>query len=80
MSEQDVGTALTADLAVERAFREEAVRQRNSVLAGTLSTEDIDKLREMHGWLAELMPAARVAIKMLNARESLAKRWRGAKS
>jgi hypothetical protein len=44
---------------------------------GTLSTEDLRMLREMHGWLSEIMPAVRVAIKMMDARASLMKRWRG---
>jgi hypothetical protein len=44
---------------------------------GTLSTEDLRMLREMHSWLAEIMPAVRVAIKMMDARASLMKRWRG---
>lgn len=41
------------------------------------STEDM--VREIHGWLSEIMPAARVAMKMMNARSALTARWRGGK-
>lgn len=43
----------------------------------TLSTEDVAMIREMHGWLKEIMPAARVAIKLMDARANLTRRWRG---
>lgn len=36
-----------------------------------LSSEDIDKLREVHEWLAEIMPAVRVAMKMLEAKSKI---------
>ena len=39
----------------------------------------LTKLDEIHAWLTEIMPAARTAVKLLNARESLARRWRGGK-
>lgn len=42
--------------------------------------EFVRMIREMHGWLSEIMPAARVAVKMLSAREALTKRWRGGKN
>lgn len=42
-----------------------------------LSTEDM--IRNIHGWLEEIMPAARVAMKMMDARANLVKRWRGGK-
>lgn len=42
-----------------------------------MATEDM--IREIHGWLSEIMPAARVAVKMLNARANLMGRWRGGK-
>ena len=41
------------------------------------STED--KIDDIHRWLSEIMPAARVAVKMLNARSALTARWRGGK-
>lgn len=42
-----------------------------------MATEDM--VREIHGWMLEIMPAARVAVKMLNARANLMGRWRGGK-
>lgn len=33
----------------------------------------------IHTWLEEIMPAARAATKMLDARANLVKRWRGGK-
>lgn len=36
----------------------------------------LSKLDEVHAWLAEIMPAARTAMKMLNARSNLMNRWR----
>lgn len=45
---------------------------------GGQSTEDM--IREIHGWLQEIMPAARVAMKMMNARSALSARWRGGKN
>lgn len=41
-----------------------------------VSTEDM--VREIHGWLSEVMPAARLAVKMMNARNKLIGRWTGA--
>lgn len=41
--------------------------------------EFVRMIREMHGWLSEIMPAARVAMKMMNARSALTARWRGDK-
>lgn len=46
-------------------------------ISDAMATEEM--VREMHGWLAEIMPAIRVAIKMMNARDSLMRRWRGGK-
>lgn len=40
----------------------------------------LSKIDEIHAWLSEIMPAARVAVKMLSAREALTKRWRGGKN
>lgn len=34
-------------------------------------------IKDIHGWLSEIMPAARIAVKMLNARETVMRRWRG---
>lgn len=39
----------------------------------------LSKIDEIHAWLSEIMPAARTAMKLMSARESLARRWRGAK-
>lgn len=33
----------------------------------------------IYTWLEEIMPAARVAVKMMDARTTLMKRWRGGK-
>jgi len=38
-------------------------------------SSDSQKLAEMHGWLAEIMPFARMAMKMMNARHNLMSRW-----
>lgn len=40
----------------------------------------VSKIDEIHSWLSEIMPAARQAVKMLNARDNLMRRWRGGKS
>jgi len=40
-----------------------------------LSTQDITKLREIHAWLSEIMPALREAATMFENRGGLAKRW-----
>ena len=40
-----------------------------------LTTEQ--KIDEIHGWLEELMPAARVAMKMMAAKQRLMGAWRG---
>lgn len=37
----------------------------------------LSKLDEIHAWLAEIMPAARVAVKLMDARANLTRRWRG---
>lgn len=42
-------------------------------------TETERQIRDIHTWLSELMPAARVAVKMMDARANLVKRWRGGK-
>ena len=46
-------------------------------ITSAMATEDM--IRDIHGWLSELMPAARVAVKMMDARANLVKRWRGGK-
>ena len=46
-----------------------------TTFGGVLTQEDIEKLREIHGWLSELMPAARIAVRMMNARHNLMSRW-----
>lgn len=42
------------------------------------STED--KIDQIYEWLDEIMPAARVAMKLMTARSNLMSRWRGGKN
>lgn len=46
-------------------------------VCGEVTPSDVTKIREIHGWLTEIMPAARVAIKLMDARANLTRRWRG---
>lgn len=40
-----------------------------------LSTEDINKLRDIHAWLEEIMPTLRQAKTMFDNRGAFARRW-----
>lgn len=53
-----------------------AIAHENRI-TDAMTTEEM--IRDIHGWLSEIMPAARVAVKMMDARTTLMKRWRGGK-
>lgn len=66
-------TRLRSDEQIQQDLAEAVEHEKR--ITSAMSTEDM--VREIHGWLAELMPAARVAVKMMDARTSLMRRWRG---
>lgn len=70
MTDQSIYNSVARDMERETMSDEEFVRKVHEIHKATA---------EIHEMLSEVMPAARIAVKMMSARHNLMSRWLGGK-